>query len=316
MRKTILLSLLIVAFSAASNAQQSAAPASLPFAIKALGNNVYAAIAVPRSNAGSNSGIIIGDDGVVVVDSFVTADAAKALLAEIQKLTKLPIKFVVNTHYHLDHTAGNGVFAEAGASIVGHRNLRGWLNSENMKFFGPTPKPEQRAMVEGLVRPNIVYDSEIELFLGSKRVVVRYYPGHTGGDSVVFVPDANVVFCGDLFWRKTLPNLIDGTTDKWADTDAKLAAENPNAKFVSGHGDVGTAEDVKDFEGYINDLRAAVAKAQKDGLSGDALTNAVTPQIQQKYGKWDAYDYFIKRNITDTENELRGTKKIPQPPAH
>jgi cyclase len=310
MRKPTLLSLLLF-FCSAANAQQ-ATPNSLPFTIKSLGNNVYAAIAAPRSTAGSNSGFIIGDNGVVVVDTFVTADAAKVLLAEIQKVTKLPVKFVVNTHYHLDHTAGNGVFAETGASVAGQRNLRGWINTENLKFLGPTPTPEQKAMVEGLVPPNIVYDSAIEFFLGSKRVVVRYYPGHTGGDSVVFVPDAQVVFCGDLFWRKTLPNLIDGTTDKWAETDAKLAAENPGAKFVPGHGDVGNADDVKEFGGYILDLRAAVAKAEKDGLSGSALTGAVTPQIQEKYGKWDAYDYFIKRNIADTEKELRGEKKIPQ----
>jgi cyclase len=317
MRKHLVLSLLVVGAAFTTRAQQASSPNALPFTLKPLGNNVYAAIAVPKSNAGSNSGFIIGDDGVLVVDTFVTADAAKALLAEIQKLTKLPIKFVVNTHYHLDHVAGNGVYAAAGANIIGHKNLRGWINTENLKFFGPTPKPEQKSMVEGLVPPNITYDSALELFLGSRRVLVRYYPGHTGGDSVVILPDAQVVFTGDLFWRKTLPNLIDGTTDKWAETDAKLAAEFPNAKFVSGHGDVGTADDVKDFEGYLNDLRAAVAQGIKDGKSGDALLAAVTPQIQQKYGKWDAYDYFIKRNIADTEKELNGTKQIPipQPPA-
>ena len=313
MRKPILLSLLVLTFAFAGRARQPSSSPTLPFTLKPLGNNVYAAIANPKSNAGSNSGFIVGEDSVVVVDTFVTADAAKALLGEIQKLTKLPIKFVVNTHYHLDHVAGNGIFAETGASIVGHRNLRGWINTENLKFFGPAPKPEQKSMVEGLVAPNVVYDSTLEFFLGLKHVLVRYYPGHTGGDSVVFVPDAQVVFTGDLFWRKTLPNLIDGTTDKWAETDARLAAQFPDAKFVSGHGDVGTADDVKDFAGYLNDLRAAIAQGIKNGLAGDALVSAVTQQIQPKYGKWDAYDYFIKRNIADTEKELRGEKKIPQP---
>jgi len=302
-----LLALLLVCVTRAQEAS------SLPFTLKPLGNNVYAAIANPKSNAGSNSGFIIGDDGVIVVDTFVTADAAKTLLGEIQKLTKLPIKFVVNTHYHLDHVAGNAVYAQTGAVIIGHKNLRGWINTENLKFFGPTPKPEQKSLVEGLVAPDLTYDSAVELFVGAKPVVVRYYPGHTGGDSVVFSPGAQVVFTGDLFWRKTLPNLIDGTTDKWAETDAKLAAEFPNAKFVSGHGDVGTAEDVKDFEGYLNDLRAAIRQAIKNGQSGDGLIAAVTAQIQPKYSQWDAYDYFLKRNIADTEKELRGTKKVPQP---
>jgi cyclase len=315
MRKTILLCLLLIVTALATPAQQASAPSALPFTLKPLGNNVYAAIAVPKSNAGSNSGFIIGNDGVIVVDTFVTADAAKALLAEIQKLTKLPIKFVVNTHYHLDHVAGNGVYAQTGAVIIGQKNLRGWINTENLKFFGPTPKPEQKSMVEALVAPNLTYDSALELFIGSKPVLVRYYPGHTGGDSVVISPEAQVVFTGDLFWRKTLPNLIDGTTDKWAESDAKLASEFSNAKFVSGHGDVGTAEDVKDFEGYVNDLRAAIAQGIKNGQSGDALVASVTAELQPKYSKWDAYDYFLKRNIADTEKELRGTKKIPQPSA-
>jgi glyoxylase-like metal-dependent hydrolase (beta-lactamase superfamily II) len=314
MRKTICVSLILLFFSAASFAQSTTAPASsLPFTIKPLGNNVYAVIDEPKGGAGSNSGFVIGDDGVAVIDTFVNPAAAKQLLAEIQKLTKLPVKFVINTHYHLDHVAGNGVFAETGAVIIGHRNIRGWIHTENLKFFGKDIKPEQKAMVEGLVAPNLIYDSVIELYLGSRRIVVRYYPGHTGGDSVVFVPDAQVVFCGDLFWRKTLPNLIDGTTDKWASTDAKLAAEAPKATFVPGHGDVGNASDVQEFGGYLNDLRAMMAQPVKDGLMDDALVNAVLPGLKEKYGKWNFFDYFAKRNILDMAKELRGDKQIPKP---
>jgi cyclase len=315
MRKTIWMSLILLSVSAAGYAQTTAMPAAtLPFTIKPLGNNVYAAIDDPKGGAGSNSGFVIGDDGVAVIDTFVNPAAAKQLLAEIQKLTKLPVRFVVNTHYHLDHVAGNGVFAETGALIIGHRNIRGWIHSENLKFFGKEIKPEQRAMVEGLVAPSVIYDSAIELYLGSRRIVVRYYPGHTGGDSVVSIPDAQVVFCGDLFWKKTLPNLIDGTTEKWAATDAKLAAEAPKATFVPGHGDVGNAADVQEFAGYLNDLRTVMAQPVKDGLTGDALANAVMPKLQEKYGSWNFFDYFLKRNISDMAKELRGEKQIPKPP--
>src|ERR1700752_2820857 len=139
MRKPILLCLLLLTFVSTTGAQQSSPSNALPFTLKPLANNAYAAIAVPKSNAGSNSGIFIGDDGVLITDTFVSADAAKQLLAEIQKLTKLPIKFVVNTHYHLDHVAGNGVFAQAGANVIAHKNVRTWINTENLKFFGPTP---------------------------------------------------------------------------------------------------------------------------------------------------------------------------------
>jgi len=311
MRKTIVLSFVLLVLMCAARAQETSSD-SLPFTIKPLGGNVFAAIAKPKGPAGSNAGFIIGDDGVAVIDTFQDAAAAKQLLTEIQKLTKLPVKFVVNTHYHLDHVTGNAVFAQAGAVIIANKNVRTWIHTENLKFFGAGIKPEQKAWVDGLFAPNLVYDSALELFLGSRRVLVRYFPGHTGGDSVVSVPDANVYFCGDLFWRKTLPNLIDGSTDKWHDTDAKLAAEGPKAAFVSGHGDVGTAEDVLELARYLGELRAMVKGAIDSGLAGDALMNRVLPQLQEKYGSWDFFDHFAKRNITDMEKELRGEKKIPQ----
>jgi len=315
MRKTILLSLLFAIFACSSHAQEKSAADSSLFTLRPLGNNVYAAIDKPKSSAGSNAGFVIGDDGVAVIDTFQDAKAAEQLLAEIRKLTKLPVKFVINTHYHLDHVTGNGVFAQAGAVIVAQKNVRAWIHTENLKFFGPNIKPEQKSWITGLVAPNVVYDSSLDLYLGTRKILVRYFAGHTGGDSVVIIPDAPVVFTGDLFWRKTLPNLIDGTTDKWADTDAKMTTEWPKAAFVSGHGDVGNAAEVTEFRGYLTDLRGMVAQSIKNGLSGDALVNAVLPQLQQKYGTWDFFDHFSKRNIADVEKELRGDKNIPQPAA-
>src|SRR3954465_12973705 len=118
------------------------------FTLHDLGAGVWAAVAVPGSGAGSNAGFIIGDNGVVVVDTFQSAAAATQLLSAIHERTTLPIRFVVNTHYHLDHVAGNGVFQNAGAQIIAHRNVREWEHSENMKFFSPNPPPDKRAWVE------------------------------------------------------------------------------------------------------------------------------------------------------------------------
>src|SRR5215467_13446797 len=114
------------------------------FTIKKLADGVYAAISGDGSKAGSNAGFVVGSNSVLVVDTFVTTAAARDLLAEIRKVTNLPIRFVVNTHYHLDHTGGNAVFAETGATILAHRNVRAWLRTENMKFF-PDAKPQQTA---------------------------------------------------------------------------------------------------------------------------------------------------------------------------
>jgi cyclase len=247
-----------------------------------------------------------------VVDTFTTPEAAHALLDEIRKVTTQPVRFVVNTHYHLDHTGGNAVFAEAGATIIAQKNLRGWVRTENLKFFGPTPKPEQKARVEALVPPDETYDQAMDVYLGTRRVHLRYLPGHTGGDTVVFVPDANVLFGGDLIWQKHLPNLIDATTSAWVETLDHILQVHPNATFVSGHGDVATAADVKDFRNYLSTLRADITKAKQEGKSGQALQDEVLPEIQAQYGAWGFFKNFAPRNIAQTEAELAGTKKVPQ----
>jgi len=297
---------------------QSAAPsaAAAPvnyFTLKPLGHNVFAAIAVPGSGAGSNSGFVIGDDGVAVIDSFQKVDAAKSLLAEIRKMTPLSVKYVINTHYHIDHVTGNGVYAEAGATIVAQKNVRDWIHTENKKFYGANITDAQKASVEGLTGPAMVYDTVLDLHLGSKLIHVSYELGHTGGDSVIYIPDANVVFCGDLFWRHTLPNLIDASTEAWIATLAKLTQEHPTATFISGHGDVGTADDVKAFQGYLIDLRKLVSDGRASGKSGDALAEDLIPKLKEKYGDWAAFNNFAKRNILDTDAEFAGTKKIPHP---
>ena len=281
------------------------------FSLKKVADGVYAAIVADGSRAGGNSGFIIGTNGVVVVDTFIDAAPARHLLEEIRKLTRLPVRYVVNTHYHIDHTGGNAVFAQEGATILAQRNVRSWLHTENLKFFGPNPKPEARARVEALVLPDVVFDQAVDIFLGARAVQVRYLPGHTGGDAVVVVPDADVVFTGDLFWEKHLPNLIDATTDAWVRTLDQLLARHPSARFVSGHGDVGTFDAVRDFRQYLVDLRGTIAQARADGRSGQALEDAVLPRLRQKYAAWGYFEAFSKRNIAQTAAELSGQKQVP-----
>jgi len=300
-------------------AQNAAEP---PFTLKQVGANVWAAIsnAKSQSPAGANTGFVIGDDGVAVIDTTLTLDAdgnlgiepARQLLAEIRKRTKLPVRFVINTHYHLDHTGANAVFVDAGAIVVAHPNVRGWVHSENVRLFGKDIKPQQKTFIEALLPPTVTYDQTIDLHLGSRAIRVRSFPGHTGGDSVVFVPDAKVVFAGDLFWRDMLPNLVDASTMAWIDTLATLAKSEAGATFVPGHGDVGTAGDVGAFREYLTTLRRLVTEARARGQSGDALADAVMSALSDKYSRWDGFKYLARPNILETDAELSGKKRIPQ----
>ena len=152
-------------------------PSDQPFLIQELGPGVWAAITNPNAKAGSvaNAGFVIGDDGVIVIDT--APNAGKALLADIRQRTKLPISYVVNTHYHPDHVANNGVFVEAGALVLAHRNVREWIHTENMKFVGEKITPQQKAEVEAVPAPTVVYDIGIDLYLGKRQVPDRCLTG-------------------------------------------------------------------------------------------------------------------------------------------
>jgi glyoxylase-like metal-dependent hydrolase (beta-lactamase superfamily II) len=284
------------------------------FRLQKIGDGIWAAIVSDEGLAGGNAGFVIGDDGVAVIDTFQDPRPAQALLGEIRKLTPLPIRFVVDTHYHLDHVNGNDVFAAAGATIVAHRGVRAWMRTENIKMLDPPVTPEKKARVASLTLPAVVYDDHIDLYLGSRRINVRYYPGHTGGDSVVWIPDAHVVFCGDMLWKEHVPNLIDASTKEWIESLQAMRAAYGPATFVPGHGDVAEERDLATFQKYLEDLRAGVRREQAAGKSGDALIEALLPGLKSSYGKWGFFSDYAGAGIEQTGQELLGKKRLPPTP--
>ncbi len=284
-----------------------------PFVLKQIGPGVYAGISDE-----SNAGFVIGDDSVLVVDSFFEPDTARAFLSEIRKITPKPIRYLVNTHYHLDHVGGDQVFKDAGATIVAHRNVRVWIRPENLRQTNQAPDAAFRAQmarrIAQLPLPNLVTESPITIWLGGRRVDIRPVEGHTGGDLVVGVPDARVLFCGDLLWRMP-PNLVDGTVSKWIETDRSFE-QLPDAAsmvFVPGHGDVATVKDVAVFRGYLTDLRSLTAAGIKAGLKGDALAADVIPKLKASHSDFPTPTRALTRGVTFMEQELDGTKRLPQP---
>jgi len=301
----------LVALGAAASAQ-----APLPFVLKQIGPGVYAAIDGPEHKAGSNAGFIIGDDGVLVVDAFFTTDAARALVGEIRRLTPKPIRYVVNTHYHADHTGGDQALRDAGAVIIAHKNVRGWVRVNNINLFGDRITPDLKARIEALPLPDVTTDKDLTVWLGSRKVVVKTVLGHTGGDLTVFVPDAKVLFTGDMLWRKIPPNLIDGSVREWLASDAGFLAmpDAAHMTFVPGHGDVATATDVADFRAYLIDLRRLVSEGHKaGGRKDDALVQSVAPKMRAAYPDWTISDRAIAAEVKYMDQELAGTKKRPVP---
>jgi cyclase len=291
------------------------APAALPFELTMIAPGVYSAIDGPEGRSGSNAGFVIGDDGVLVVDSFFDPEATRALIGEIRKLTPKPIRYVVNTHYHIDHVGGDAVLQQAGAVVIAHRNVRGWVRTENLHLFGDRITPALKDRVAALALPDVTTDKDLSVWLGRRKVVVRSVLGHTGGDLVVSVPDAKVVFCGDIVWRHVSPNIIDGTVASWIETvrGLKSGPQAAQTTFVPGHGSIATARDLTDFADYLDDLRTIVRSARAKGLSGDALVQAALPELTRKHGDWTAFAHFAPLELRFMADELAGRKRTPQP---
>jgi cyclase len=139
--------------------------------------------------------------------------------------------------------------------------------------------------------------------------------GHTGGDLTISIPDAKVLFTGDMLWRKVPPNLIDGSVAEWTATDADFE-QTPDAAhmtFIPGHGDVANLRDVEDFRSYLIDVRRLVAEARKAGLEGDSLAQAVTPKLRTLHPDWTISDRAAAAEVRYMADELAGTKRRPVP---
>lgn len=320
--------------------RSAAAKAEDDFQLVKVAEGVYGATAKPGGLASGNAGFVIGDESVLIVDTFLTPTAIEELIGEIQAQTKAPIKYGVNTHYHLDHTGGNQVLNALGVPIIAHDNVAIWQTTKNKRFLRspedleklkadatkklsevPADQPDKRLPLEAQLRrlnamqsikltnPTVTFSTgSVHLYLGKREIVLFTLPGHTGGDVLVYVPDANVVFTGDMGWSKTLPNLVDATVNDWITSLDKILKDYPTAKFVPGHGEVCTAAELRDFRDYLDNLRSRVTQAIADGLTIEqAKTQLVLPEKYKSF----AFQNFAQPNVEDMYKELKGTKQKP-----
>jgi cyclase len=132
------------------------------------------------------------------------------------------------------------------------------------------------------------------------------------------VPDANVLFAGDMLWRRIAPNLIDGSVKEWTATDADFEhiPDAGQTRFVPGHGDVADVKDVAEFRTYLLNLRRLVGEGRKAGLKDDALVQNVAPKLRALHPDWTISDRAIAAEVRYMSEELAGTKKRPVPVAN
>jgi cyclase len=218
--------------------------------------------------AGGNIAASLGDDGILIVDTEYAplADKIQAALKNIG-ITDKPVRFVINTHYHSDHTNGNPAFAAAGATIIANENLRKRLENGSGigNGTGGAINVQQPAQPKAAL-PLITYDDHIWLHLNGEEIHVLHFPAaHTDGDSVVFFGTSKVLHMGDEFVRYGFP-FIDvnggGSVQGMIAASQKALAEfPPDTKVIPGHGDLATMDDLCAYLQMLKDTTAAVQKA-------------------------------------------------------
>jgi glyoxylase-like metal-dependent hydrolase (beta-lactamase superfamily II) len=293
---------LLAAVAAPAFAATPAGPEADGFDLTEIKPGVFAAIARPRDETTiGNAGFVVGSDAVLVIDAFATPAAAERLLARIRKTTPRPVRWLIDTHHHLDHWGGNSVFAKAGAVVVAQENARAGMQAR----AAAQDAGDRAKRPVALVLPTVTYGDAMSVWLGDRRVDVFTKPGHTGGDSVVSVPDADVVFGGDLLQKGTLPNLADAKTDAWIRTLDELARRFPSATLVPGHGGVARPLDMRPLRDFLVTVRLSVTRGLQEGKSGPALVEAVAPALAP-FRKW-TWGEHLDGAVADVEREIRGT---------
>lgn len=238
--------------------------------------------------AGGNVGVSYGPDGTVLVDDQFAALTPK-IEAAVAALGAEPVKYLVNTHWHADHTGGNENLGNKGVLIVAHDHVRERLAGVQKSGKGNDPAAAKAAL------PVVTYHDGIKLHLNGDEVHVKHQKhAHTDGDSIVFWKKANVIHMGDLFFNKVTLPFIDldsggNALGLLAAAEKVLTMVDDQTRIIPGHGPLATKADLISYRDMLKTVIGAVKQAREDGKSLEQI-QAMKPAAQ-----WDINeDAFIK----------------------
>ena len=260
------------------------------------------------TGAGGNVGVSAGPDGILIVDDQYPPMAEK-IRAALKGLNAGRLKFVLNTHWHGDHTGGNAAFGPE-STIIAHANVRRRM-AVTSRVLGETVPPSPKEAL-----PVITFDTVVQIHFNGEEVRVLHFPaGHTDGDSIVFFTDSKVIHMGDHFFAGRFPFVdlenggsVEGLTRNVAEVISKAPA---GVKIIPGHGPLSTVEDLKTFRAMLEETTGIIRQKMAQGKTLEQLKAEGLPE---KWSSWGAG--FIKTDmwIETVYQSLRrdGEKKVSQ----
>jgi cyclase len=305
MRKTHLAALLLISLVPLARAQNDTDYSKVQIKVTKVAGTVYM---LEGSDAG-NIAASVGEDGIVIVDDQY-APLAEKIQAALKGITDKPVRFIINTHYHGDHTGGNEYFQKQ-APIIAHDNVRKRLtegstggNLGSLKFDS---KPQPKGAL-----PILTFDHDVTVHLNGEDIRALHFPsGHTDGDSIIFFPQSKVVHMGDDFVRYGFPFIdlaaggsVEGMIIACEEVIPKLP---PDVKVIPGHGAIGTLDDVREYITMLKETRAVVQKGVQQGKTLDQLKQE---KVLDPWKKWNG-DYVTSDIFIETlYNDLTGNKNV------
>ena len=241
---------------------------------------------------GGNIGVSVGDDGVLLIDDQY-APLTDKIVAAVRKITDKPIRYLVNTHWHGDHTGGNENLGKAGVLIVAHDNVRTRLMTDQVTLLGKTPASSKVAL------PLITFNDRMTYHLNGDTITVYKVPNsHTDSDAFIRFRNANVVHTGDVFaaYRYPYVDTINGGSMPGIvrAMDELIASIDDNTKVIPGHGGVSSKKDVIAYRDMIATVSARVEAMVKQGRTLEEIKAArPTADFDERWGKFRRGDLFI-----------------------
>jgi quinoprotein relay system zinc metallohydrolase 2 len=286
------------------------APAATGLAVREIADGIFvfqgvSEMATPKNHgAVANLGFVVGREAVAAIDSGGSLVEGLALLAAIRATTDRPVRFLVATHMHPDHIFGNAAFRDAGATIVGHRNLPRALAARGDHYLKSYRRQLGEELMKGIeiVLPSMLVEDRLEIDLGGRVLELRAWEAaHTDNDVTIYDVSSKVLFAGDLVFLNHVPTL-DGSLLGWMRQIPQLAAI-PARAVVAGHGEApadwpaALDPQLRYFGVLAGDLRQAIA-------AGTPLAKAVKTAGRAERDAWKLFDEYNERNATAAYAEL------------